>query len=147
MAPKFTQHVKRLEPGFRLARHVRKRKSADRLGSIDRNQEKRLEEPYRLAQVLQLNLTIKEWAEHLAVEKRPVGVGPAADLDLADTGKIRGDPFANREAGREVRISALQREDRVHLDGASLGGRVLGRPGGRLGPVLALEDEVAVEPG
>ena len=147
MAPKFTQHVKRLEPGFRLARHVRKRKSADRLGSIDRNQEKRPGEPYRLAQVLQLSLTIKEWAEHLAVEKRPVGVGPVADLDLADTGKIRCDPFANREAGRGVRISALQREDRVDLDGASLRGRVLGRPGGRLGPVLALEDEVAVEPG
>src|SRR5207249_9531729 len=72
---------------FRLARHVRERKSADRVGSIDRNQEKRLGEPYRLAQVLQLNPTIKEWAEHRAVEKRPIGVGPAADLDLAHTGR------------------------------------------------------------
>src|SRR5207245_3701766 len=142
MAPKFTQHVKRLKPGFRPARHLRKRKSADRLGSIDRNQEKRAREPYRLAQVLDLSLTIKEWAEHLAVEKRLVGVGPVANLDLADTGKIRGDPFANREAGRGVRISALQREDRLALDGASLRARVFGRPRGRLAPALTPAAEV-----
>src|SRR5438105_8947281 len=85
-----------------------------------------------LVQLLQLELRIKEGAEHLGVEKRPVGVGPAAHLDLADPRKIRGCTFANRKARRAVRISALEREDRVDLDGAAVRGRVLGRPGFRL---------------
>src|SRR6267142_628590 len=45
-----------------------------------------------------------------------------------------------------VPISALERQDRMDLDGSSLRSRILGRPRFRLRAVLALQDEVAIEP-
>src|SRR5207247_10768761 len=51
-----------------------------------------------------------------------------------------------RTARPRARGARLQRQNRVNLDGAAMRRGILGRPGLRLGPVLAVQDEVAVEP-
>src|SRR5438094_9838800 len=51
-----------------------------------------------------------------------------------------------RTARPRARGARLQRQNRVNLDGAAMRRGILGRPGLRLGPVLAVPDEVAVDP-
>src|SRR6266571_4039085 len=51
-----------------------------------------------------------------------------------------------RTARPRARGARLQRQNRVNLDGAAMRRGILGRPGLRLSPILAVQDEVAVEP-
>src|SRR5436309_13853507 len=51
-----------------------------------------------------------------------------------------------RTARPRARGARLQRQNRVNFDGAAMRRGILGRPGLRLSPILAVQDEVAVEP-